>query len=199
MNTGIGDAINLAWKLKAVLDGRAPGTLLDSYEIERIAFARRLVQTTDRGFTFATAQGRLGDLIRVWVAPVVIPAAFRFAAARELAVRTVSQIGVNYRHSPLSEGNAGRVLAGDRLPWVVARGIDNHQALGTAWQAQVYGLASGELAAWCAESRLPLQVFPWAPQYGQAGLAQNGLYLLRPGTHFGLADSRGFGAPPRRD
>src|SRR5260370_9870918 len=160
MNTGIGDAINLAWKLKAVLDGRAPGTLLDSYEIERIAFARRLVQTTDRGCTFATAQGRLGDLIGVWVAPVVIPAAFRFAAARELAFRTVSQIGVNYRHSPLSEGKAGRVLAGDRLPWVVARGIDNHQALGTAWQAPVFCLAPRGLVGLGAESRVPLRASP---------------------------------------
>ncbi|MGE5368092.1 MAG: FAD-dependent monooxygenase, partial [Chloroflexota bacterium] len=31
MNTGIGDAINLAWKLAAVLNGRAPDALLDSY------------------------------------------------------------------------------------------------------------------------------------------------------------------------
>ena len=35
MNTGIGDAINLAWKWAAVLGGRAPETLLDSYEPER--------------------------------------------------------------------------------------------------------------------------------------------------------------------
>jgi hypothetical protein len=46
MNTGIGDAINLGWKLKAALDG-APDALLDSFETERIAFARRLVKTTD--------------------------------------------------------------------------------------------------------------------------------------------------------
>ena len=58
MNTGIGDAINLAWKLAAVLGGRAPDSLLDSYEAERIGFARRLVATTDRAFSFATADGR---------------------------------------------------------------------------------------------------------------------------------------------
>ncbi len=58
MNTGIGDAINLAWKLKTVLDGRAPDALLDSYEAERIAFARRLVKTTDRVFMLATAEGK---------------------------------------------------------------------------------------------------------------------------------------------
>jgi 2-polyprenyl-6-methoxyphenol hydroxylase-like FAD-dependent oxidoreductase len=37
MNTGIGDAINLAWKLAAVSAGHAPDKLLDSYEAERMA------------------------------------------------------------------------------------------------------------------------------------------------------------------
>jgi 2-polyprenyl-6-methoxyphenol hydroxylase-like FAD-dependent oxidoreductase len=55
MNTGIGDAINLAWKLAAVLNSSA-GELLDT-ETERIAFARRLVSTTDKVFTFVTAEG----------------------------------------------------------------------------------------------------------------------------------------------
>jgi 2-polyprenyl-6-methoxyphenol hydroxylase-like FAD-dependent oxidoreductase len=58
MNTGIGDAINLAWKVAAVLTEHAPDRLLDSYEAERIGFARRLVATTDRVFSFATAEGR---------------------------------------------------------------------------------------------------------------------------------------------
>src|SRR5579884_3619985 len=40
MNTGIGDAINLAWKLAAVLKDGASDSLLETYEPERIAFAR---------------------------------------------------------------------------------------------------------------------------------------------------------------
>src|SRR5438094_2689340 len=55
MNTGIGDAINLAWKLAAVLAGCAPDRLLDSYEADRIGFARRLLAATGRVFTLATA------------------------------------------------------------------------------------------------------------------------------------------------
>jgi 2,4-dichlorophenol 6-monooxygenase len=35
LNSGVQDAHNLAWKLAAVLEGRAPETLLDSYESER--------------------------------------------------------------------------------------------------------------------------------------------------------------------
>src|SRR5215207_2365790 len=41
MNTGIQDAVNLAWKLAAVVQGSATPALLDTYEPERIAFARR--------------------------------------------------------------------------------------------------------------------------------------------------------------
>ena len=32
--------------------------------------------------------------------------------------RTISQTAVNYRGSSLSEGRAGAVHGGDRLPWV---------------------------------------------------------------------------------
>lgn len=40
-NTAIEDAINLGWKLAAVLQGQAPQGLLDSYERERLPAARR--------------------------------------------------------------------------------------------------------------------------------------------------------------
>lgn len=41
MNTGIGDAHNLAWKLHAVLRGTADPTLLDTFETERIPVGTR--------------------------------------------------------------------------------------------------------------------------------------------------------------
>ncbi|MEV7713255.1 FAD-dependent monooxygenase [Streptomyces sp. NPDC088270] len=43
MNTGIGDADNLAWKLAAVTAGRATATLLDSYQAERRPVARQVI------------------------------------------------------------------------------------------------------------------------------------------------------------
>src|SRR5947208_7209687 len=124
MNTGIGDAINLAWKLHAVVAGRAPDALLDSYEPERIAFARRLVNTTDRVFNIATAEGRLADIIRTRIVPVVLPAAAKFDSLREWLFRTVSQVTINYRQSPLSVGEAGELRGGDRLPWVTLGDVD---------------------------------------------------------------------------
>jgi FAD binding domain len=190
MNTGIGDAINLAWKLGAVVRGNAPDRLLDSYEAERIGFARRLVARTDRVFSFVTAEGRIADIIRMRVAPVLIPTAMIFEAAREFLFRTVSQITLNYRGGPLSVGAAGHVNGSDRLPWVSIDRKDNCEPqTAMNWQVHIYGSASAELAAWCASHDVPLHVFSWRPDHETAGLARDAIYLLRPDTYVALADT----------
>jgi 2-polyprenyl-6-methoxyphenol hydroxylase-like FAD-dependent oxidoreductase len=192
MNTGIGDAINLAWKLAAVVAGHAPETLLDSYEAERIGFARRLVATTDRAFTFATGQGRLAAFVRTHIAPIVIPAAFKLEALRRFAFRTVSQTAINYRGSPLSRDSAGGVHGGDRLPWVQTDGSDNFAPLtAIGWQVHVYGAAKTALAAWCEQQRVPLHIFDWRAEHEAAGLSRDALYLLRPDTYVALAEPTG--------
>jgi 2-polyprenyl-6-methoxyphenol hydroxylase-like FAD-dependent oxidoreductase len=188
MNTGIGDAINLAWKLAAVLAGRADETLLGSYEVERRAFARRLVASTDRGFTLATAEGPVADLLRTRVVPAIAPRLLSLERIRELMFRTVSQITLNYRDMPLSAGAAGRVRGGDRLPWVATNGFDNFAPLpDIAWQAHVYGAAPAELSDWCARNGVPLCEIAWTEAHGHAGLARDALYLLRPDTYVALA------------
>ena len=146
MNTGIGDAINLAWKLQTVLQGRAPDALLDSYETERSRFARRLVATTDKIFTFATADGPLAEVVRTRIAPVLMPRIVGFEFAREYLFRTVSQIMLNYRDGPLSVGTAGHIHGGDRLPWAAEDGNDNFAPLASAaWQVHVYGTVRPDL------------------------------------------------------
>lgn len=195
MNTGIGDAINLAWKLAAVLAARAPDSLLDSYEAERIGFARRLVATTDRVFNFVTAEGALADILRTRVAPSLIPGAMAFESVREFLFRTVSQINLDYRAGPLSQGVAGRVHGGDRLPWAPVGGTDNFDSLAAmTWQVHVYGAPDPGMAAWCSERQLPLHVFDWRWDYAQAGLARDALYLLRPDSYVALAAARGSAA-----
>jgi 2-polyprenyl-6-methoxyphenol hydroxylase-like FAD-dependent oxidoreductase len=190
MNTGIGDAVNLAWKLAAVLQGRAPARLLDTYEAERIPFARRLVATTDRVFTFATAEGPIADFLRTRVAPLLMPRAVALAPVREFLFRTVSQITVNYRRSPLSSGTLGRVHGGDRLPWAPAAGSDNYAPLAAiSWQVHVYGTARETLTHWCRRHGVALHVFPFAAEHAAAGLTRDALYLLRPDTYVGLAEA----------
>jgi 2-polyprenyl-6-methoxyphenol hydroxylase-like FAD-dependent oxidoreductase len=193
MNTGIGDAVNLAWKLAAVVNGRADQSLLDSYEPERIAFARRLVSTTDQAFTGVTSDGTIARHIRLDLVPVLIPLIFSFAATRRFMFRTISQTAVNYRGSPLSEGRAGSVHGGDRLPWVAvdSNDVDNFTPLTSLeWQVHVYGSATHEIQAVCKERMLPLHVFPWHLEIGRAGLRRNAVYLVRPDGYVALA------APP---
>jgi 2-polyprenyl-6-methoxyphenol hydroxylase-like FAD-dependent oxidoreductase len=194
MNTGIGDAVNLAWKLGAVLQGGAEPRLLDTYEPERIAFARRLVETTDRAFTLVTSPGRLARFIRVAVVPRVLPILFRSRRVRRVMFRTVSQIAINYHASPLSQGAAGGVKAGDRLPWVRLQGAlagaqDNFEPLKSLdWQAQVYGTCSPSVAEFCSRLKLALYCFPWESTIKAAGIKKGALYLVRPDGYLGLAD-----------
>lgn len=191
MNTGIGDAVNLAWKLKTVLDGRASDDLLDSYEAERKPFAEKLVHTTDRLFTLAVAEGKFADFVRTRIVPVVLPAAASFESWREWMFRTVSQIMINYRSGALSSGEAGAVHGGDRLPWVSGGG-DNYGPLSAmSWQVHVYGVASNDLILWCTHHNVPLHVFAWRPACEDAGLARNAMYLLRPDTYVALAHTSG--------
>jgi 2-polyprenyl-6-methoxyphenol hydroxylase-like FAD-dependent oxidoreductase len=193
MNTGIGDAINLAWKLAAVLDGRAPEELLASYEVERAAFARRLVATTDRVFTFINADGPIAEFVRTRLAPLIISRGMKMDAVRAFMFRTVSQIMLNYRDMPLSAGVAGRVHGGERLPWTGPGEGDNFGSLARiGWQVHIYGEVpregNGALATWCAQRGVPLQIFPWGADAERAGLARNALYLLRPDSYVALAD-----------
>jgi 2-polyprenyl-6-methoxyphenol hydroxylase-like FAD-dependent oxidoreductase len=190
MNTGIGDAVNLAWKLAAVLNGGARDSLLATYEPERIGFARRLVATTDRVFTLVTKQGVIARFVRTRLVPLIAPPLFRLAPVRRFLFRTVSQIGVNYRNSPLSVGAAGAVRGGDRLPWVgTGPGQDNFAPLASlAWQVHVYGKPRDGLAEVCAGLRFPLHVFEWQQEMRQAGLLRAALYLVRPDGYVALAD-----------
>jgi 2-polyprenyl-6-methoxyphenol hydroxylase-like FAD-dependent oxidoreductase len=189
MNTGIGDAVNLAWKLAAVLQGRADPSLLDSYEPERIAFARRLVATTDRAFQFINRDGAIARFVRVRLVPLLLPALFSFREARRLMFLTLSQTNVNYRDMALAAGSAGRVQAGDRLPWVCQEdGTDNFASLRSLdWQAHVYGDASIEIEQACTQAGLSLRRFPWSDAAGKTGITRNAFYLVRPDGYVGLA------------
>jgi FAD binding domain-containing protein len=199
MNTGIGDAVNLAWKLAAVLHGRANASLLDSYEPERITFARRLVATTDRAFTGVTNPGAIARRVRLDIVPLLIPPLFALTTVRRFMFRTVSQTAVNYRGSSLSEGRAGTVHGGDRLPWVKAdvNGVDadNFTPLTSLeWQVHVYGDAAPEIQTVCDGRKLPLHVFPWRPEFDRAGLRRNAVYLVRPDGYVALVDREGSAA-----
>lgn len=195
MNTGIGDAVNLAWKLAAVLQEKVKAEVLDSYELERIGFARRLVATTDRAFTAVTSTSSFARMMRLRMIPLVTPLLFSSRKLRRLLFRTISQVNVNYRNSNLSRGRVGSVRGGDRLPWVT--GVSNTGNEGNFaplrslnWQLHVYGDVTSSLHALSAEWNLPIHAFPWNREMNRKGLERDALYLLRPDGYIAVAANR---------
>ena len=122
-NTGIQDAVNLAWKLALVIDGHASEALLESYEEERRPIARQVLGNTDR-LTSVFYQRTL--LMRALREHIVLPLLTHPAIQRRL-LWEASELGIQYRASSLSH-HARRGLrsllsaprtalqAGDRAP-----------------------------------------------------------------------------------
>jgi 4,5-epoxidase len=98
LNTGIGDAENLAWKLVLVTKGVAGQQLLDTYQAERRPVAKTVVAGTTAttnillGTNTATRWLRDGLILPVVNRPIV--------QDRLLAV--ASQLSVSYRRGPLA-------------------------------------------------------------------------------------------------
>jgi 2-polyprenyl-6-methoxyphenol hydroxylase-like FAD-dependent oxidoreductase len=93
MNTGLQDAVNLAWKLALAVRGEGGEELLDSYELERRPVAARVVRQTDRLTRMATTRSPLTQHAR----NVALLAAGRVPAVRRRIARDLSQLSVAYR------------------------------------------------------------------------------------------------------
>ena len=121
MNTGIQDGYNLAWKLALVLQNKADPGILDSYNEERLENAKNLTETTDRMFQFMSSPEWFLSFLRTNVLPSVAKYMLSLDSVKHFVFPLISQIGINYRHSSLSQ-HAGdenfSIKAGDRLPYL---------------------------------------------------------------------------------
>jgi 2-polyprenyl-6-methoxyphenol hydroxylase-like FAD-dependent oxidoreductase len=128
MNTGIGDAENLAWKLALVICGRADDSLLDTYAAERRPIAKNVLETTGSLTRVVVGQSRTARVFRDHVA---VPLMNRGWVQRRIAERA-SQLKISYRRGPLGAGRRSRLPGlrpGDRVP--DRDGM--YDALGPAW------------------------------------------------------------------
>ncbi|MFD8751237.1 FAD-dependent monooxygenase [Kitasatospora sp. NPDC059577] len=104
MNTGIQDAHNLSWKLAAVLRG-APGTLLDSYQDERLPVARAVLAATSAQHKALFSADGARALTDQFVNPAATGSDF-------------TGLSVGYRGGPLGRDldDTTGIRAGDRAP-----------------------------------------------------------------------------------
>ncbi|MGH3358901.1 MAG: FAD-dependent monooxygenase [Nocardioidaceae bacterium] len=120
MNTGIQDGINVGWKLALVCRGRAPDSLLDTYDLERRPVGAMVLRFTDRAFNAATSARPAVRFVRRRVAPLVVPFVLGLRPVRALGFRRVSQLDIAYRCGQAVDRRRSRLArgpyAGDRLP-----------------------------------------------------------------------------------
>ncbi|HEX7278317.1 MAG TPA: FAD-dependent monooxygenase [Solirubrobacterales bacterium] len=112
MNTGIQDAHNLAWKLALVARGVAAPGLLESYEAERAAAARKVLHAVEMQTKMATVQGRGGRVLRNGLLRAL---AATGVVDRRLAPR-ISQLDVDYGDLRWARAFDRAAPAGKRLP-----------------------------------------------------------------------------------
>lgn len=102
-NTGVADADNLAWKLGAVLRGRAGPGLLASYDQERLEAAQQNVRVTNRTARFL----RPADGIERRFRDAVISLARQYPFARQLVNTGRMAVANPYSQSSVCEKSGG--------------------------------------------------------------------------------------------
>ncbi len=202
MNTGLQDAYNLAWKLALVIAGRADAALLDTYEAERMPVAHRLLNTTDRAFRLIVSNSWIAGLFRTRIVPKIAATAMRIERVRKLAFRTLSQTGIQYPNSTLSQTLDGLAAsaprAGERFPWLRLKlradgPVEDlfEQLDDLHFHLLVFEQPAPELnfGDWLRVHVIPADPIN-AAELARAHIAQPSFYLLRPDGHVGLCGVR---------
>ncbi len=190
MNTGIGDAENLAWKLALVVHDHADPALLDSYEAERRPIATEVLQSTSALTAMALGDTRLARTLRdhVFVPSLNLP------IVQRLVWESASQLKISYRTGPLARISRWSLRSGprpgDRVPDQPCLRRDGsptrlHAELGARWVLLIPSTASAQQAqTYSDRARDRLGAGTVTVLKSQAGrLGQ--VMLVRPDAHAG--------------
>lgn len=102
MNSGLHDAVGVAWRLAMVLDGKAEPVVLESYDVERGGEHRRLDEQQARGFRDSVYRGPIKDAA-MGVAAKFTPN----IGALIQGTDDLQQLSVAYPTSPLNDDHLG--------------------------------------------------------------------------------------------
>lgn len=101
-NSGLQDTDNLCWKLKLVMDGKAPESLLDSYDVERIHGADENILNSSRSTDFITPKSDMSRVLR----DAVLDLSEHYDFARPLVNSGRLSVPCTYDGSPLNSADA---------------------------------------------------------------------------------------------
>lgn len=180
MNVGIQDAMNLGWKLAAVIQGRAPQELLDTYESERRPVGEYLHTTTMAQGHLVTAFSARGQALRA-----VFDDMLKVPSINAYFANQVSGFGVQYP-APLPGFPHGKsALAGRRIRDIPLRLVDGSNvnlyallAEGKWLDLAIDGTTELEMPGWLGPESLT--TVAGSPTENGNALAGIGRLLVRP-------------------
>ncbi len=101
-NSGLQDTDNLVWKLRLVIEGNAPESLLDSYDFERILAADENILNSTRSTDFITPKSEISRILR----DAVLDLSAEHEFARPLVNSGRLSVPAVYDGSPLNTADA---------------------------------------------------------------------------------------------
>jgi 2-polyprenyl-6-methoxyphenol hydroxylase-like FAD-dependent oxidoreductase len=104
MNTGIGDAMNLGWKLASAVGGTAPSWLLDSYENERHPVGASVLRLTDAFNQLVLGRTKAQRLVQT----IAIGTLTRIPRTKRMMAERLTGIGIGYPHERGEDPMVGR-------------------------------------------------------------------------------------------
>ncbi|NJD24457.1 MAG: FAD-dependent oxidoreductase [Betaproteobacteria bacterium] len=185
-NSGIQDTDNLCWKLKLVLDGKAPDSLLDTYSEERVFAADENILNSTRSTDFITPKSKTSLTFRNAVLALARDHAFARALVNSGRLSVPSFLTGSSLNTPDTAEFTGDMLPGapmDDAP--VREKVANRWLLdyvGNRFVALVYvadpaAVDPAQVAVFkgLAEEPVPVEVILVSPK---AGAAPEGLHAL---------------------
>jgi 3-(3-hydroxy-phenyl)propionate hydroxylase len=169
-NSGLQDTDNLCWKLKLVIDGLAPGRLLDTYSDERVAAADENLMNSTRSTDFITPKSQVSKDFRNAVLGLARDHAFARALVNSGRLSVPAHLSDSSLNTPDVDAFDGVMAPGapmadapvrhaGRNGWLLDHAGDRFVLLAFAGAAGD-GLPSREVTARLADARIPVSVVP---------------------------------------
>ncbi len=178
-NSGLQDADNLVWKLKLVMDGLAPQSLLDTYSQERVFAADENIMNSTRSTDFITPKSKTSLTLRNAVLSLARHHAFARALVNSGRLSVAAYLTDSPLNTPDAEPFAGNMVPGaamDDAPMQEeGRDIWLLDCVGKQFKALIYAAdpaamdpAVVETFALLRQAAIPIEVLLVSPRAGVA-------------------------------
>lgn len=185
-NSGIQDADNLCWKLKLVIEGKAPPSLLDTYSEERVFAADENLLNSTRSTDFITPKSKMSMTIRNAALSLARDHTFARALVNSGRLSVPSVLTESRLNTPDTAVFAGDMVPGaamDDAPmqedgksfWLLDRVGNNFMALVYVNDPTAVDAATARVFKSLADAPIPIELVLVSPK---AGVTTEGLRVF---------------------